>query len=253
MPKRNAQGSGSIRQRKDGTWEARYTAGRDPGTGKQVQRSVYGKTQKEVRQKLTQATAALDTGTYTDPTRLTVGAWLDIWLQDYNKEVKPRTLALYAGQCNYRIKPALGAVRLSELKPHTIQTFLNQQGEASDKPALSPKSLKNIHGILHKALQQALDIGYISVNPANASKLPRIEKVEIKPFDNDQVALFLEAIKDHPFEGLFVVDLFTGMRQSDEDCKHRTKKYYYISVTFPFRTKKHNAHLYKVDAAPDCS
>ena len=52
---RNAQGGGTIRQRKDGRWEARYTVGRDPGTGKQVQRSVYGSTQKEVRQKLAQA------------------------------------------------------------------------------------------------------------------------------------------------------------------------------------------------------
>ena len=52
MAKRAAQGAGSIRQRADGTWEARYTVGRDPGTGKQVQRSIYGKTQAEVRKKL---------------------------------------------------------------------------------------------------------------------------------------------------------------------------------------------------------
>ena len=56
MQKRNAQGSGGIRQRKDGTWEARYTAGRDSGTGKQVRKSIYGKTQREVRQKLAQVT-----------------------------------------------------------------------------------------------------------------------------------------------------------------------------------------------------
>ena len=38
---RNAQGGGTIRQRPDGRWEARYTVGRDSGSGKQVQRSVY--------------------------------------------------------------------------------------------------------------------------------------------------------------------------------------------------------------------
>ena len=52
---RNAQGSGTIRQRSDGRWECRYTVGRDPGTGRQIQRSVYGATQKEARQKLAQA------------------------------------------------------------------------------------------------------------------------------------------------------------------------------------------------------
>ncbi|MBD5161723.1 MAG: hypothetical protein HDT14_06890 [Oscillibacter sp.] len=60
MPRKStraAQGGGTIRQRPDGRWEARFTVGRDPGTGKQIQRSVYGSTQKEVRQKLVEATA----------------------------------------------------------------------------------------------------------------------------------------------------------------------------------------------------
>ena len=59
---RGAQGAGTIRQRKDGRWEARYTVGRDPGTGKQVQRSIYASTQQEARKKLAQITAAIDSG-----------------------------------------------------------------------------------------------------------------------------------------------------------------------------------------------
>jgi len=81
MPKkttRNASGSGSIRQRPDGTWEARYTVGRDPGTGRQVQKSVYGKTQKEVRQKLTAATHQIDEGIYIEPSRITVERWFEV-------------------------------------------------------------------------------------------------------------------------------------------------------------------------------
>ena len=61
---KNAKGSGTIRKRSDGRWEARYTTGIDPKTGKQTQKSVYGKTQKEVRQKLTEVTAEIDAGTY---------------------------------------------------------------------------------------------------------------------------------------------------------------------------------------------
>ena len=63
MPRKStraAQGGGTIRQRPDGRWEARFTVGRDPGTGKQIQRSVYGSTQKDVRQKLAQAVAEVD-------------------------------------------------------------------------------------------------------------------------------------------------------------------------------------------------
>ena len=77
MAKRNANGGGSIRKRKDGTWEGRFTVGRDPRTGRQVQRSVYGKTQAEVRQKLTAATREIDGGTYLAPNRMTVAAWCE--------------------------------------------------------------------------------------------------------------------------------------------------------------------------------
>lgn len=73
---RAAQGSGTIRKKtvtRKGKeyiyWEARYTEGVDPGTGKQIQRSITGKTQKEVAQKLKEATHALDVGTYTAPAK----------------------------------------------------------------------------------------------------------------------------------------------------------------------------------------
>ncbi len=113
--KRNAQGGGTIRQRPDGRWEARYTVGRDPGTGKQVQRSVYGKTQKEVRQKLQQACIAIDDGMYSEPNKMTLSQWLDIWFSEYTGEVKPLTLKSYNVHINNHLKPALGAVKLSAL------------------------------------------------------------------------------------------------------------------------------------------
>ena len=59
--KRNASGMGSIRHRPDGNWEARYTEGVHPDTGKQIRKSIYGKTQKEVRQALTKKLYELDT------------------------------------------------------------------------------------------------------------------------------------------------------------------------------------------------
>ncbi len=77
---RAAQGSGTIRKKtvtrkgKEYTyWEARYTEGVDPGTGKQIQRGITGKIQKEVAQKLKIATAAIDAGTYSAPSKMTVG------------------------------------------------------------------------------------------------------------------------------------------------------------------------------------
>lgn len=81
--KKNAQGAGTIRKRSDGRWEARYTAGFDPVTGRQTQRSIYGKTQKEVRERLAEITTELDDGTYIEPSQMTLEEWMAIWLEDY--------------------------------------------------------------------------------------------------------------------------------------------------------------------------
>ena len=85
---KGSKGGGTIRQRPDGRWEARYTLGIDPGTGKQIQKSVYGKTQKEVRQKLTAITAEIDSGTYILQDKTTLEQWLNIWLDEYMGDKK---------------------------------------------------------------------------------------------------------------------------------------------------------------------
>lgn len=215
MAKRGAQGAGTIRKKtitrngKEYTyWEARVTTGRDPGTGKQVQRSITGKTQKEVLEKLRAITQDVSAGTYTAPSRLTVGQWLDIWLADYLSDAKPHTVASYATQVRVHLKPAFGAVGLAELSPHQIQRFYNSLD-------LSPKSVRNIHGILHSALEQAVEVGYIRYNPAHNRKLPRMVKKEVRPLHDDEVAAFLTAIHGHPFEAVYKIDLFTGMRQGE--------------------------------------
>ena len=220
---RAAQGAGSIRKKtviRNGQeytyWEARVTVGRDPGTGKQLRRSFSGKTQREVREKMQAAAVAVNDGTYKDPSKLTVGDWLDIWEKEYLGDVKPFTVASYKGQIKNHIKPALGAVRLEELAPHTIQSFYNALGKPQgNKPGLSPKSIKNVHGILHKALQQAVENQYIRFNPADVCKLPRVERKELQPLDEQQIPLFLKAIKSHQFEALYTVTLFTGMREGE--------------------------------------
>lgn len=220
---RNAAGSGTIRKKtvvRNGKeyvfWEARYTEGFDPGTGKQIQRSISGKTQKEVAQKLKAATAAIDAGTYTAPSKMTVGQWLDIWTADYLGGVKPYTVASYQGHVKNHIRPSMGAIKLEALNPHTIQAFYNKLGQSDrDKPRLAPKTIKDIHGIFHKALQQAVAAGYIRTNPADGCILPRVERKQLNPLDESQIQAFLETIKGHRYETLFTVTLFTGMRQGE--------------------------------------
>lgn len=190
--------------------------GRDPGTGKQVQRSVYGATQQEVRKKLVQVTADIDSDQYKEPCKMTVGQWLDIWTEEYLIGVKPRTIDSYKATVENHLKPAFGAVKLESLATHDIQRFYNGlQKQRGDEPPLSAKTIRNINGVFHKALQQAVELGYIRPNPSGACKLPRIEHAEIRPLDNEAIGKFMEAIKGHKHEAVYAVTLFTGMREGE--------------------------------------
>ena len=221
--KRAAHGSGTIRKKtvtrngQDYTyWEARITTGYDAGTGRQKQRSVTGKTQKEVREKLQALAVEVNSGTYRDPCRMTLGEWLDIWVENYLGACKPRTKQIYESDIRVHIKPALGAVRMENLMPHTVQTFYNAlASDKADKPGLSAKTIKNIHGVLHQALKQAVLNGYIRTNPSDACTLLRGQKAEIKPLDEDDVAAFIRVIQGHPFEDLFLTTLFLGLREGE--------------------------------------
>lgn len=219
MPRRAnraAQGAGGIYKRADGRWEGKYTLGRDPGTGKQIRRSVYGKTQKEVTQKLQKALTAISEGTYMEPSKITVGQWLDIWLKEYCVDVKPRTLDKYRSTIKNRLTPHLGKVKLSALSAHHIQHVYNGlwRGEEGFNQ-LSPKSIRDTHGTLHRALEQAVELNYIRTNPSDRCKLPRASQRQIEPLDAKQIKAFLSAIKGNRYERLFTVDLFTGLRMGE--------------------------------------
>ena len=221
--KKGAAGCGNIRKKtviRGGKeyeyWEARYTAGFDPGTGKQIQKSISGKTQKEVAQKLKAATAALDDGTYIAPTKMTVAQWLDIWQTDYLNNVKSSTVSSYKATIENHIKPNLGAIRLDSLTTQDIQAFYNKDFEGVEgKRPLSAKTIKNIHGVLHKALHQAMLNNYLRSNPTDPCILPKVVKKKVKPLNEHQIADFLKAIKGHRYEKMFLVALFTGIREGE--------------------------------------
>ena len=219
--KKAASGSGTIRKKtvvrkgkQYSYWEARFTVGYDPGTGKQIQKSVTGSTQKEVAAKLREITNELDLGTYQEPSKLTLGEWLDIWVAEYLGSLKPLSQKTYEEQVQKHIKPALGAVKLEELSTYMIQKFYNslQNGK---RARLSPKTIKNIHGIFHKALQQAVATNQIRQNPADACCLPKVVKPEITVLEPEQIARVLKEAEQDDYHNLFFVAMFTGMRQGE--------------------------------------
>ena len=217
MTKRKAaNGSGSIKKRADGRYEGRYVVGYDPGTGEVIRRSVYAKTLKECSKKLREATSAIDAGTYMEPAKMNMAQWMDAWCSDYLGGVKQSTVSSYTAYAENHIKPHIGAVKLAALKPAQIQALYKKLQKSEENPeGLSPKSIKNLHGVLHKALKQAVTLGYIRSNPADGAVLPRIEKKEVSFLEEEDIQRLLEAIRGHRYEDLYKLTLFTGLRQGE--------------------------------------
>src|SRR5262245_26482246 len=121
MAKRRANREGTIRQRRDGRWEAKISTGYDPVTGKLKRRSFYAKTQKEALDQATAARHHLHRGTYVDPSRQTVGAWLQVWLDTYKAPlVAPLTLERYRRSVTRHLSPPLGHLALQALRSDHI-------------------------------------------------------------------------------------------------------------------------------------
>ena len=206
MAKKRANGEGNLRKRDDGKgWEARYYDTR----GKR--HSVYGKTQAEVRKKLADAMALVGKSDSNEVDELSVGNWLGIWQRDFLGNVKPGTAINYEMTLRVHVIPALGEIPLVDLKTPPIQMLYNQKR----REGLSPKSIKNIHGCLHKALDIAVQIGYIPKNPSSACILPRVNQAEIHPLDTPDLMKLMESMKGHEYEALILVALFTGMRSGE--------------------------------------
>ena len=209
---RAAQGAGTIRQRKDGRWEGRITVGINPGTGKPIRRSVYGSTQKEARQEMTAIQQAVDSGTYQAPDKTTIGEWLDTWMTTFcAAKVRPLTYSSYEVVIKKHIKPNMGALRLQAVRGGHVQKLYNGMTAAG----LSPKTVKNVAAILHKAFSVAMKQGMIQTNPCDAAELPKVMQKEIKPLTDAEIPQFLAAIDDSPMRNAYALCLFAGLREGE--------------------------------------
>ena len=223
MATKRVNGEGSIRKRKNGAWEATITVSFDPVTHKQSKKSFYGKTRKEAKDKMEAflekkeeedrfAQALLSQvvpESAADENDMFLSSWLDIWHKNYLSDVKLSTRANYRSIIDNHIDPVLGNYPLSKLKAPVIQNFYNQ---LHDEKKLSPKYIKNIHGVLHSALDKAVAVEFTAKNYSSVCSIPKVEEPDICPLNKEEQERLFAALKGEEFEDLILVDLFTGLR-----------------------------------------
>lgn len=200
---KRSNNEGSIRKRGRTSWEGCVMINNQ-------RRYVYGRTAQEVRKKISSLVWQSELGLLADNADLSLREWLEQWITSYVR-VKDNTLVRYKEDIEQHIVPALGKIKIGELKTAHLQVFYNNLL----RNGMSPKSLKNLHGVLHEALERAVLTDLIPKNVSNACVLPKVRQAEMHPLVGAEVGRFLDEMKGDPYEDLYYVSLFTGMRQGE--------------------------------------
>ncbi len=187
MAKRRGNGEGGIYQREsDGKWCASVDLGFV--NGKRRCKVIYGKTRKEVAEKLKALHRDQAAGINVATGRQTVKAFLERWLEVSKQRNKTRTYEGYDRIVALYLEPHLGHIVLGKLTPEPVQTMI-------DRLALAPNTVRNIRAVLRRALNQALKWELVSRNVATLVETPRITQEEMSALDEQQARALLRVLK----------------------------------------------------------
>lgn len=204
--KRRSPGEGSVYRRADGRWVAQVSIG--PRNARRYRKRVRT-THRDARAALDELRAELDRGL--NPTRATLSGFLEQWVRDV-RNIRPATRHGYEVAIEVHIAPTIGDVPLARLAPAHVEHMLTVLAER-----LSPKSLRNVHAVLRRALNAAVRSGLLARNVAAREFVdaPRVPAIEPQSMSLVEVRRFVEVIAGDRLEALFITALGTGLRQGE--------------------------------------
>lgn len=142
---------------------------------------------------------------------MTVAQWLRDWLAYVEGSVRPRTYNDYRSVCENHLIPGLGRVPLQRLTPSRVERLLMDTHEKG----LTIKTVRNIRGVLVRALNRAQrDLG-LPRNAASLARMPRAQRPSFTPetVSPDQARSILAAFDGSRLQPLALFSIATGMRQ----------------------------------------
>jgi integrase len=186
--------------------------GRDEN-GRRLQASRGGFATRAEAQTALQDAVAVFTADVT-ASRMTVGAYLDSWL-DSRRALKPKTRTLYADAIRHYLKPHLGSTRLLDLRAgHLDRMYAGLDLGRKGRP-LSPSTVRRIHGVLRVALNDAVKRRLMPYNPAAHIELPRERRNEARTWSAEEASRFLRLVANDRLGPLYHLLLTTGLRRGE--------------------------------------
>ncbi|MCU1498517.1 MAG: hypothetical protein JWM47_2470 [Acidimicrobiales bacterium] len=196
--------------------------GTDPKTGKPRHRwYTGGATRREAEKELNSIVKRVHDGDYRSPERITLGAYLtERWIPLRKSQVRQSTWDSFRRTINLHVLPHIGQIPIEKLTPDDLDclyAFLLTEGRRNGGGGgLSPKTVRNIHNLLHKALADAVRKGRITRNVADMADPPKPRMTSsMQVWDAEQLRQFLDEIADHPLAAAFYLAANTGMRRGE--------------------------------------
>lgn len=223
MAKRRPSGDGMVRQRKPDEWEGRIVVGHKEN-GAPIFRYTYGKTQKEMMQKLNALKLQYQDANLTEDSNMTLNEWLDKWLTEYLPgTIRPQTVDRHRRIANTYIRPHIGEKRIAFLSTNEIQRMyvkLKKSGRIKKHPKygheLADNTIIDIHATLHRALEIAVKNHLIPKNPTTATVRPKKKKKDLQVLNDAELDILMQAIDgDEEWGDFFYLELTTGLRRGE--------------------------------------
>ena len=201
---RRGSGEGTI-----GRWRGGWRAGLRLKGNRRVW--LYGKTRREVADKLAVAVRARADGRLVGSPRQTVGVFLDRWLESTRPTVRASTWIRYAQLVRVHMLPSLSKIQLGSLTAQHLEELYAERIAAG----AAPRSVHHVHAVLRRALNVAGRWGLIVRNPTADVDPPRVPGREMRTLSEEQLRALLTAAAGERLEALFVLAVTTGMRQGE--------------------------------------
>jgi integrase len=210
--------SGHIRRRGKHSWELKFDVGTDPLTGKRLTKfHSFKGTRRDAEKKLAELITSATKGEYVDPSKMTLGEFLDRWENWAATQVSAKTLERYKELARHHVRPHLGAAHIQKIKAVNFADLYGklQKSKADGGAGLAPRTVGHVHRLMHRVFGHAVKWGVITGNPVASAEPPRVQRTEIEILAPDEIKAVLHALRGRPLYPVAVLGLATGMRRGE--------------------------------------
>lgn len=152
-------------------------------------------------------------------TTATVGELLEEWLAHASPGFSPKNAKETRGVLDRNLLPYLGTVPLSKLGAADLDRLYRRLREAGGRAGrpLAPGTIRRTHGIIHRALEQGVRWGWLSLNPASSASPPSVPPPDISPPEPHELAELFELANETEVDlaDFILLAASTGARRSE--------------------------------------